>query len=453
MAPGPLHGVRVLEFSQIIAGPLAGTLLGDLGADVVKIEPPGGAGRAPAGAPPAMSKMFQFLNRGKRSLVVNLGDPQGRELIHRIAPTFDVVIINFRPEVIRRLQIDYETLVRFRPDLIYAQISGFGSHGPRVDEPLIDMVAQAYSGYMAEIGVIDEFGGPMGTHGGTIDAATALSTVVGVTSALYHRDRSGEGQFIDVALLRSAMVLIGALLSQGADGDSAVADPRVEEAHEGYARGDDYASVLRAYKATRPAPGRPSDERKAPSSVQPPADDPTPDNRVVVAHSSIRGPFLAGYMAKDGPIFIGAYTPVMRALAREALGIPDDGSDEPGADPFAPDVRARVARTRQLLVEKVRSRTAAEIVRELLDAGVPVGPVYLPGEVADDPQAAELMVEVEDDLNGPQRQLGGIFEMSKSAVRPAGPAPPLGGHTDEVLLEAGLSADEIAGLREAGAVN
>ena len=208
MAPGPLHGVRVLEFSQIIAGPLAGVVLGDLGAEVVKIEPPGGEGmRGAAGVVQGTSKGFQFLNRGKRSLVVNLGDQRGRSLIHRIIPSFDVVVINFRPNVIRRLELDYETLTQYRPDLVYAQISGFGSHGPRVDEPLIDMVAQAYSGYMAEVGVIDEFGGPMGTHGGTIDAVTGLSTVVGVTSALYHRDRTGEGQFVDVALLRSAMVL------------------------------------------------------------------------------------------------------------------------------------------------------------------------------------------------------------------------------------------------------
>ena len=420
---GPLHGMRVLEFSQIIAGPLAGTVLADLGADVVKIEPPGGEGtRAAAGVVAGTSKMFQSLNRGKRSLVVNLGDPQGRSLIHRIIPSFDIVIINFRPEVIRRLKLDYETLSQLRPDLIYAQISGFGMHGPRVDEPLIDMVAQAYSGYMAEVGVVNEFGGPMGTHGGTIDAVTGLSTVIGIVSALHHRTQSGEGQYIDVALLRSAMVLIGNLVMEEPASDSVIMGSSLEEAHARFARGDDYAEVVRDYKATR------------------------------TRLSVMWGPFLSGYMAKDGPIFIGAYTPVMRAQVREVLDIPDDGSDHPDYNPLAPGVPERAATTRQALVEAVRSRTVAELVSELLEAGVPVGPVHLPSEVADDPQAAELMVEIEDELTGPQRQLGGIFEMSKSTVRPAGPAPPLGGHTDEVLRGAGLSEDEIAGLRAAGAV-
>ena len=431
MATGPLHGVKVLEFTQIIAGPLAGSLLGDLGADVVKVEPPGGAGRAPVGAPPAMRPdvpVPQPQQAQSRGGPHRPGGP-GADPSHR--PLFDVVIINYRPAVIRRLEIDYDTLSQLHPDLIYAQISGFGGHGPWVDEPLIDMVAQAYSGYMAEVGVVDEHGGPMGTHGGTIDAATALSTVVGVSSALYHRLESGEGQFIDVALLRSAMVLIGALVSQ----NPALSDTRVEQAREGYAQGVDYRSVLRAYKG-RPATG-----------------DATADDRHVVAHSSIRGPFLAGYMAKDAPIFIGAYTPVMRTLAREVLDIEDDGSDEPGVDPFDPDVQARVERTRQAVVEAVRSRTAAEFINELLEAGVPVGPVYLPGEVADDPQAAELMVEVGDELTGTQKQLSGIFEMSKSRVGPARPAPTLGGHTDEILRDAGLSAEEIAALREAGAVS
>ncbi len=443
MAPGPLHGVRVLEFSQIIAGPLAGVVLGDLGAEVVKIEPPGGEGmRGAAAVVQGTSKGFQFLNRGKRSLVVNLGDPAGRSLIHRIIPSFDVVVINFRPTVIRRLELDYETLAQYRPDLIYAQISGFGSHGPRVDEPLIDMVAQAYSGYMAEVGVIDEFGGPMGTHGGTIDAVTGLSTVVGVTSALYHRNQTGEGQFVDVALLRSAMVLIGGLISQDPGRDPTLYGPRVEEAHERFEAGDDYAAVLRDYKASGPP---------SLGSAREPGRGPT-DSRVVVAHSSIRGPFLAGYMAKDGPVFMGAYTPAMRTLARGALGIPDDGSDEPGVDPFDPEVKARVEQTRLAVVEAVRSRTVAEVVRELLDAGVPVAPVHLPGEVADDPQATHLMAEIEDELTGPQRQLSGIFEMSKSTIQPAGPAPVLGKHTDEILQRAGLSADEIAELRAAGAV-
>ena len=430
MTTGPLHGVKVLEFTQIIAGPFAGSVLADLGADVVKVEPPGGAGRAAAGVVPGANKGFQVLNRGKRSLVVDLNDPRGRALIHRIVPSFDVVSTNYRPPVVRRLEIDYDTLSQFRGDLIYAQISGFGSHGLRADEPLIDMVAQAYSGYVAEVGVVDEFGGPMATHGGTIDAATALSAVIGIVSALYHRDQSGEGQFVDVALLRSAMALIGGQVAQEPASNSVRSGSRLEAAHERFAQGVDYASVLREYKGAAPV------------------DDP----RLVVAHSGIRGPFLAGYMAKDGPVFIGAYTPVLRVLARQTLSIPDDGSDEPDFDPFAPNAQPLIARTRQALVDAVRSRTVGEVVSELSAAGVPVAPVHLPGEVADDPAAAELMVEIEDELTGPLRQLGGIVEMSKTTVGPARPAPPLGRHTDEILQAEGFSVDEIAELREAGTV-
>ena len=429
MATGPLDGVKVLEFSQIIAGPFAGIVLADLGADVVKVERLGGEGtRSVAGVIPGTSKQFQFLNRGKRSLVVDLNDPKGLALIHRIVPSFDVITINYRPSVIRRLKIDYDTLSQLRPDLIYAQISGFGSHGPRADEPLIDMVAQAYSGYMAEVGVVDEFDGPKGTHGGTIDAATGLSTVIGVVSALYHRAESGEGQFVDVALLRSAMLLIGGSITQEPASNSA---PRLTEAREGFAQGVDYASVLQGYKGA--------------NSVD--------DQRVVVPHSAMRGPFLAGYMAKDGPVFIGAYTAVMRALARQALSIPDDGSDEPGFDPVGPNAQPIIAKTRQAVVDAVRSRTVDEVVSELLAVGVPVAPVYLASEVGNDPQASEFMVEIEDELTGPQRQLGGIVEMSKSTVGPAGPAPVLGRHTDEILQEVGLSADEIVELREAGTVS
>ncbi len=423
MAPGPLHGVRVLEFSEVVAGPLAGSTLADLGAEVVKVEPPGGdAMRRGENGAAGSSKDFQFLNRGKHSLVVNLDDPRGRALIHRIVPSFDVVVINLGPVAVRERELDYETLSRLRPDLIYVQISGFGRHGPRADEPLPDLAAQAYSGYMAELGVVDEFGAPMGTHGGTIDAATGLSAVIGVNSALYHRARSGEGQLVDVASLRSAIVMIGGLVMQEPVSDSVLQGHSLEEAHERFAAGDDYSSVLRGYKATR------------------------------ASLAAIFGPFLGGYMAKDGPVFIGAYTPGMRAATRQVLSIPDDGGDAAGFNPLDPTVHARSLGIRQAIAEAVGRRTVNEILSELLDAGVPVSRVLLPAEVADDPQAAELMVEVEDELTGPQRQLSGIFEMSAAAVGPAGPAPVLGRHTEEILREAGLSDDEIGALREAGAV-
>ena len=415
--------MRVLEFSQIIAAPMAGIVLADLGAEVVKVERPGGEQlRAAASVIPGTSKSFQWLNRGKSSLVVDLNDPRGQALIHRIVPSYDVVITNYRPSVVRRLEIDYETLSGIRADLIYAQISGYGTHGPLTEEPNIDMVAQAHAGYMAEGGAVDAFGGPMATHGGTIDAATGLSAVVGVVSALYHRRESGEGQFIDLALLRTAMGLIGGQVMSEPVSDAVVVGSKVIESRRRFAEGADFASVLREYRAT------------------------------ASALAATRRPFLAGYMAKDGPVFIGAYTAPMRTAVRRSLSIPDDGSDEPGFDPLDPGAPALAEATRQAIIDAVRGRTVAEIVGDCRAVGVPAAPVLLPAEVADDPQADEYMLTLEDELTGPQRQLSGMFEMSKTTVRAAGPAPVLGRHTDEVLQREGLSPDEIAELRRNGVV-
>ena len=158
---GPLAGVRMLEFSQIIAGPVAGVYLSDLGVNVVKVEPPRGDDRRNTMAVvPNEGKYFQSLNRGKRGLVVDLQRPEGRALIHRIIPTFDVVTINYRPGVAERLEIDYETLSAIRPDLIYVNITGFGRGGPESARAGSDIVAQAYSGLMATEGKTEESGAP-----------------------------------------------------------------------------------------------------------------------------------------------------------------------------------------------------------------------------------------------------------------------------------------------------
>ncbi len=134
MADGPLAGIKVLEVSQIIAGPICGVHLADLGADVVKLEPPGGeGGRALGQFMPGESKFFMALNRGKRGITVDLQTERGQELVHRLLPQFDVFVINARPSVPPRLRVDYETLRGFRPDLIYVENTGYGSAGPSAD--------------------------------------------------------------------------------------------------------------------------------------------------------------------------------------------------------------------------------------------------------------------------------------------------------------------------------
>ncbi len=206
---GPLHGVRVLEFSLIFSAPFAGVQLSDLGADVVKVEAPGGEGfRNLFAAVPANSKIFQSVNRGKRSLVLDLRNPEAREVIYRLLPQFDVVLINYRQGVAERLGIGYETLREIRPDLIYAEISGFGRGGPYERKPAADMIAQAYAGSIALDGKLTEDGAPVWPPMVIADFPSGLAAAIALTSALYHRERTGEGQRVSVSMLRSILAML-----------------------------------------------------------------------------------------------------------------------------------------------------------------------------------------------------------------------------------------------------
>ena len=189
MPDGPLSGIRVLEFSVILSGPYAGCQLSDLGAEVVKVEPPGGDPyRGTAGIVPGYSKLFQSVNRGKRSIIVNLKQPEGRETIYRLLPAFDIVLINYRFGVPARLGIDYETLSALRPDLIYIDISGFGAAGPLAHRAASDMVSQAYGGSTAQDGHLDVDGAPVWMSIPIGDIPTGMAAALGGVMALYHRE-------------------------------------------------------------------------------------------------------------------------------------------------------------------------------------------------------------------------------------------------------------------------
>ena len=303
-AGGPLEGIRVLEFSQLVAGPFSGCVLSDLGAEVIKVErPPGGDPHRNFGAViPNEGKRFQAVNRGKRSILVDLQTTAGRELIQRILPAFDVMTINFRQRVLERLGIDYETLSALHPGLVYCRISAFGSRGPLADRAGTDATMSAYSGLTVGDGKVDEAGGPEHISSGPVsDYTSGLAAVIGICSALYRRGITGRGQFVETSLLRSAMAIQDSFIMREPVSDASTIAPMMEVVEELRAAGASYSELLEARRALR--------ARRWAFRI-----------------------YYGGFEASDGVMAVGALTPQTREGARRVLGIEDDASDTPGFD-------------------------------------------------------------------------------------------------------------------------
>ncbi|MEN4920930.1 CoA transferase [Achromobacter spanius] len=208
---GPLAGVRVLDLSAYIAGPYGCALLADQGADVIKVEPPGGDNlRKYPSTLEAESRAFLGVNRGKRGLALDLKQPEGLAALHELARQADVLVHNFRPSVPGRLGIAYEQLAEINPRLIYCAVSGYGESGPLKDKAGYDQVLQTMTGMCALQGKAE--GPPEILYGSIVDYYASSMVAAGVASALYERERSGRGQFVGVSLLRSALALQSARL-------------------------------------------------------------------------------------------------------------------------------------------------------------------------------------------------------------------------------------------------
>ncbi|MBI3515443.1 MAG: CoA transferase, partial [Proteobacteria bacterium] len=205
MTNGPLSGIQVLDLCGYLAGPYGCTLLGDLGADVIKIEPPGGeVMRQFPSSLPGDSRGFVGINRGKRSVVVNLKHKAGLGVLERLVARADVLVENFRPGVPARLGIDYPTLKAINARLIYCGLTGYGDDGPLAEAAGFDQVLQSMSGIARFQG---RDGAPQVVLGSIVDYYTAALTALGVVAALYHRERSGAGQYLSTSLLRSAITM------------------------------------------------------------------------------------------------------------------------------------------------------------------------------------------------------------------------------------------------------
>jgi crotonobetainyl-CoA:carnitine CoA-transferase CaiB-like acyl-CoA transferase len=423
MATGPLDGIRVLEFTQIIAGPFACQNLADMGAEVIKVEPPEGEPwRQFSQFMPGEAKYFQSLNRGKKSLVLALQEPAAQEIVHRLMPEIDVVVVNYRPDVPARLRIDYDTLSKIKPNLIYVDNTAFGRKGPWSHRPGYDVVVQAVSGLMAGEGKVDADGAPEAIRSTPIaDYGTGLAIAWGVCAALYHRERTGEGQLITSTLLNTALAFQGSVVF-----DLPVADEmvrmRMGRLHQLEEQGAPYPDLVAAHNPMK-----------------------------VLAAGNI---YYRAYATKDGALAVGALSASLWAKVRKAIGTEFLGMADPQYNPLDAAWQAK-AHTAVAEVEQIlRSKTTEEWMEIFDREGVPAGPVNFPEDLIDDPQvqANEMMVSLDHELAGPQRQVGPILGMSKTPLAAQGASPRLGADTDDYVRRAGYSDAEIAKLREQGLI-
>jgi crotonobetainyl-CoA:carnitine CoA-transferase CaiB-like acyl-CoA transferase len=422
MGSGPLNGVTVLEFTQIIAGPFGCQNLADMGAEVIKVEPPEGEPwRQFSQFMPGESKTYQGLNRGKRSLVLALQDPAAQEIVHRLMPQIDVVVVNYRPDVPKRLNIDYDTLSAIRPDLIYVDNTAFGRSGPWAHRPGYDIVVQAVSGLMAGEGKVDAKGAPEQIRSTAIaDYGTGLAIAWGVCAALFHRQRTGEGQLISASLLATALAFQGGSIFDLPAADALVHE-RMDRLHQLQAANAPYPELLAAHNPAKVFPGN---------------------------------IYYRPYSTKDGALAIGALSATLWAKVRKALETDFLGIADPTYNPRDPEWVAKAEIAVQEVEERVRSRTTDEWMAIFDREGVPAGPVNFPEDMMDDPQvqANGMMIDLDHEVSGPQRQVGPVLKFSKTPLVVDGASPPLGRDTDAIVRRAGYGDEEIARMRAGGII-
>jgi formyl-CoA transferase len=396
---GPLAGTRVLEATTTWAGPMCGCVLADFGADVIKVEHPKGeiSRRSPPflpGTDPPQSFMHATVNRNKRSLSLDLRRDEGRELFLRLAEGADVVIENFRPGTMAAWGIGFEDVRRRRGDVVYVSISGYGQYGPDSHRVGYDPLAQAESGFLSLNG--DPEGEPVKSPTFLADDLAGLHGALSALAALHHRDATGEGQHIDVALLDSMLFQSTGYLTLGAMG---VPLPRL---------GNEFRIA---------APAR-------------------------------------TYACRDGSVMAGVLLDTHWKTLAAVIGRPELAEHPDFAT--APARIERRDQVDQLVGDWVRERTLAEVIRLFGDAGIPAAAVRTYAETASHPHVAarEMLQRVVGEASGPDGIpiTGPAAKFSRTPTRVRSAAPQLGAHNDEILAELGIDAEQRRALRSAGVI-
>lgn len=395
---GPLSGVRVLDLSRVLAGPFATMMLGDLGAEVIKVEMPGTGDDTRQWGPPFLegeSAYFLSINRNKKSIALNLKNARAREIALKLAQTSDIAIENFTPGTAKRLGLDYEALKRINPKIIYCSISGFGQDGPYRDWPSYDIAMQGMGGFMSITGEPDR--PPIRIGVAVSDIISGMYATIAILAALRARDQIGKGQWIDISLLDSTVSVMT------------------------YMAGNYFAT------GRNPRPAGSSHPTIVPYQ----------------AFKCMDGSYLIVAVGND------RHWELM-CKAVQAENLLKDSKFTHNAD----RVRHRGELIPQL--EKIySSKPRQEWFKILTDAGVPCGPVYTMSEIFADPQVLHrgMLLEMSHPKAGKVRLIGNPIKFSETQVQIRTPPPLLGESTDEVLKKLlNYSDEDIKKLREEGAI-
>ena len=399
MSPSPLlSGIRVIDMTEALAGPYCTMYLGDMGADVIKIERVGQGDQTRGWGPPFVSgesAYFMSTNRNKRSLALDIATPDGKAIIHQLIDGADVFINNLpRFSSLEKLGLDPESSLARNPRLIHVCITSFGHTGPRAGQPGYDILSQGMSGLMSLTGEPD--GEPMRYPVPISDMTVGLYALTGILAALYERERTGVGQAIDTSILESQMAWL--------------------------------TNLAGSYFATGKNPPRLGNVHPTITPYQP-------------------------FPTADGWIIIAGGTDRIWVRLCDALGIAPEVRDDPR---YATNPQRNVNRAavQALLIERLKTGSKDTWLEKLREADVPSGPIYLLDEALAEPQtlARDFIVELEHPAAGMVRSLGFPPHLRDGAIGYRLPPPTLGQHTAEVLSELGYEAADLARFKETGVI-
>lgn len=397
---GLLEGIRVLDFTDFLAGPYCGMFLADMGAEVIKIENLASNGNFTRGANPkekttGRSMYWHNLNRNKKGVALNLKTKEGKELFAELVKSADVLLENMRPGVLGKLGFSYEACKELNPRIIYSSISGFGQTGPYSHRPGYDLIAQAMGGAMSITG----WPGMEPTRAGQAvgDMFAGLNSAIGICASLYKREETGLGQQIDVALVDSIV--------------SAMEAKMMQYIYEG----------------------------KVPEKT---------GNKYVTS-----APYDS-YKAKDTHFVIASGTDAHFVTLSAAIGMPELAQDEKFID--TPARNKNAAELKSIIEHWASDKTARECVEIIDNAGIPAAPIYDCKDIVEDKnivEAREMLVTVPHPEAGDLTVLGNPIKMSDYPCRYENAGPDLGEHNEEIFTALGISRERYEAYKEAGAVN